>query len=226
MNYIDLFFIVVFFVMIFSGYMKGFLVSFLSSLRFLISVPLSLFIANNYSADIYNAVFYESVFNRVIVEIDKTGIESAAASVRESFNSLPFALSEKVDSSFLDYLNSGKEELALAIMRNIVNPAAIIICKIAIFVLTIVVFYAITWLIIKYFKKKNDDKDTPLHKTNRFMGAVFGLIKASVFVFTFISIFYFITQISEKNAFVNEIETSTLYNDLKYHPIITYLIGE
>ncbi len=226
MNYIDLFFIVIFFVMIFSGYMKGFLVSLLSSLRFVISVPLSLFIANNYSADIYNAFLYEPVHNRVITEIDKTGIESAVASVRDSFNSLPFALSEKVDSSFLDYLNGGTEELALEIMKNIINPAAITICKIVIFLLTIVVFYAITWLIIKYFKKKNDDKDAPLHKTNRFFGAVFGLIKAGVFVLTFTAIFYFITGISEKNAFVNEIETSTLYNALKYNPIITYLIGE
>lgn len=226
LNYIDLFFIVIFFVMIFSGYMKGFLVSLLSSLRFIISVPLSLFIANNYSDDIYNAFLYEPVYNRVIIEIDKSGIESVMASVRDIFDSLPFALSEKVDSSFLDYMNAEKEELALEIMKNIINPLAIIICKIVIFVLTIVAFYAITCLIIKYFKKKNDDKDAPLHKTNRFMGAVFGLIKAGAFVFAFTAIFYFITGISEKNTFVNEIETSTLYNALKYHPLITYLMGE
>lgn len=226
MNYIDLFFIVVFLVMIFAGYLRGFVVSMLSFIRFAVSVPVSLFVANNYSNDIYNALFYEAILKRVIVEIDNTGIENAVAAVKDSFDNLPFGLSSTVDSSFLDYLGGGKEELALEVMRNIINPAAITMCKIIIFILTIIIFYAITWLIIKYFKNKNKDKDAPFHNTNKFLGAVFGLVKAVVFVFAFSAIFYFIAGISEKNAFVNEIETSSVYNFIKYNPIITYLMGE
>lgn len=224
MNYIDLFFIVVFLVMIFAGYLKGFIVSVLSLVRFAVAFPLSFFLADKYSSLIYTSLCRDIIQNSVFAEIEKSGVEGSVEAIRDFLENLPFGLSDSVNFSFL---NGGREELVQGIMKNAVDPAAEIIVKIAVFVLTIIVFYVITWLIIRYFKKRSDDKDSPFHKTNKFLGAVLGLIKAVLFVFTASAILYFILNISGKNAFVNEIETSFVYNFIvKYNPIVIYLIGE
>lgn len=226
MNYIDLFFIVIFFVMIFAGYLRGFAVSLLTLVRTAVSFPASFMISSFYGDDIYNALFYESLYNSVIAKIDETGLENSVNAVSEFIDGLPSYFSNviRINPSFSDMLGSTEIDFADQIMKYVINPVGITIVKVVLFILVLIILYIIFGIIIKLIKDKSDDKDAPFHKTNKFLGAVFGLVKAVIIVFSVSAILYFIAGISEKNVFVNEIETSLLYNLIvKYNPIIIYL---
>ena len=58
MNLVDLFLIVLIALTVFVGIKRGLLISLLSALRFIVSIPLSFFVGNNYNEIIYkmNAV--------------------------------------------------------------------------------------------------------------------------------------------------------------------------
>lgn len=226
MNYIDLFFIVIFFVMIFAGYLRGFAVSLMTLVRTAVSFPASFMISSFYGDDIYNAVFYESLYNSVIAKIDETGLENSVNAVSEFIDGLPSYFSNviRINPSFSDMFGSTEIDFADQIMKYVINPVGITIVKVVLFILVLIILYIIFGIIIKLIKDKSDDKDAPFHKTNKFLGAVFGLVKAVIIVFSVSAILYFIAGISEKNVFVNEIETSLLYNLIvKYNPIIIYL---
>lgn len=224
MNYIDLFFIVFFFVIIFAGYLRGFAVSLLTLVRTAVSFPASFIISSFYGDDIYNTLFYESLCNSVTAKIDETGLENSVTAVSEFIDGLPSYISNLISPYYLDVLSNNKTDFADQIMKGVINPIGIMIVKVVLFIIVLIAFYIIFAIIIKIIKDKSDDKDAPFHKTNKFLGAVFGLVKAVIIVFSVSAILYFIAGISEKNVFVNEIETSLLYNFIiKYNPIIIYL---
>ena len=56
MNLVDLTLVIFVALTVFVGIKRGFLISLLSALRFIIAVPLSLFVGNNYNVIIYNKV--------------------------------------------------------------------------------------------------------------------------------------------------------------------------
>lgn len=224
MNYIDLFFIVIFFVIIFAGYLRGFAVSLLTLVRTAVSFPASFIISSFYGDDIYNTLFYKSLYNSVTAKIDETGLENSVTAVSEFIDGLPSYFSNLISPSFSDMLGNSKVDFTDQIMKSVINPIGIMIVKVVLFIIVLIAFYIVFAIIIKIIKDKSDDKDAPFHKTNKFLGAVFGLVKAVIIVFSVSAILYFIAGISEKNVFVNEIETSLLYNFIiKYNPIIIYL---
>ena len=53
MNLVDLFLIVLIALTVFVGIKRGLLISLLSALRFIVSIPLSFFVGNNYNEIIY-----------------------------------------------------------------------------------------------------------------------------------------------------------------------------
>ena len=63
MNLVDLTLVVFVALTVFVGIKRGFLISLLSALRFIIAVPLSLFVGNN-----YNVIIYNKVVRRYILE--------------------------------------------------------------------------------------------------------------------------------------------------------------
>lgn len=226
LNYIDLFFIVIFFVIIFAGYLRGFAVSLLALVRTAVSFSASFMISSFYGSDIYNALFYESLYNSVTAKIHETGLENSVNAVSEFIDGLPSFFSNviRIKPPLSDMLGSTEIDFADQIMKYVVNPVGITVVKVLLFIISLIVLYIIFGIIIKIIKDKSDDKDAPFHKTNKFLGAVFGLVKAIIIVFSISAILYFIAGISEKNVFVNEIETSLLYNFIvKYNPIIIYL---
>lgn len=198
--------------------------SLLTLVRTAVSFPASFIISSFYGDDIYNTLFYESLCNSVTAKIDETGLENSVTAVSEFIDGLPSYISNLISPYYLDVLSNNKTDFADQIMKGVINPIGIMIVKVVLFIIVLIAFYIIFAIIIKIIKDKSDDKDAPFHKTNKFLGAVFGLVKAVIIVFSVSAILYFIAGISEKNVFVNEIETSLLYNFIiKYNPIIIYL---
>lgn len=106
---------------------------------------------------------------------DSANIDSFVSSVREAVEEIPFGLSGAVDLSFLDGISN--ESAANAVLQNIVEPVALVIIKIALFVITLVIFNLLVMIITKIINSIMNKKHMPLKRTNKYLGAAFGILK-------------------------------------------------
>ncbi|MDE6658744.1 MAG: CvpA family protein [Eubacterium sp.] len=220
MNYVDLFIIVLFLVIVFEGYARGFLVSLLSLIRFAVGIPVSFLVAENYSTVVYTNCFRESINTQVLNGIENSGLEQFVSSVKDSVNALPSVFKGSADLSFLN--NATAASAADGVMKNIVDPVADRITQIVLFVITIVVFYIVTGLILFAAKKLSNSKHAPFRKTNKFLGAAFGFVKALIFVFAISKIGAFFTENlnSVDNSFLQQVASSGIIEFVnKFNPI-------
>lgn len=228
MNYIDIFFVVLVVLTVWAGYARGLFVSLISLLRFAVGVPLAFALSSKYNGCVYNEFVREFALNKITEKLSSSAdIDAFAESVREAAAELPFGLENVLDLSFLDNVsNSSAVDL---IMQNIVEPAALVIIKIFMFVLTIAVFYVITGIIIALIKKLERKEHVPFKKTNKFLGAVFGLAKSVIAVMAIAAIFNFVLDVygnTSDSAFIIQLSSSSVLDIInKYNPIL-YIIQE
>ena len=218
MNFIDLSIIILILLIVWEGYARGFIVSLLSLVRFAVGIPVSFFIADKYSLALYNSHFRENISSRIFADIESTGISEYIASVKTG---VPEFISGTVDLSFLD--NANTAAVADGVMKNIVDPVAETITKVALFVVSIVVFYLITGIILHIVKKMSNSSKAPFKNTNKFLGAVLGLLKALVIVFAVATVGGFITDSfsSGDNIFLKQLESSAVIEFVnKFNPIL------
>ena len=97
MNLVDLTLVVFVALTVFVGIKRGFLISLLSALRFIIAVPLSLFVGNNYNVIIYNKVVRRYILEYVSKKLNDSSeitkftenVKSFAKKIRKE-KELPF----------------------------------------------------------------------------------------------------------------------------------------
>lgn len=175
-NYIDIILIVIFAACIAAGYARGFLLSLISFAKYIIGFPLAFYVADTYSLPFYNRFVSDAALEKISQGLaDSADIDSFVSSVRDEVGELPFGLSGSVDLSFLNGFSN--DSAANAVLQNIVEPVAVVIIKIILFVITIALFYILIWLISKVIKSIMSNKNAPLKRTNKFLGAVFGALK-------------------------------------------------
>ena len=88
---------------------------------------------------------------------------------------------------------------------------------------TLAVFFIVTAIILYIVKKLSNSSRAPFRKTNKFLGAVFGVLKALIILFAFARIGAFITENvnAGDNAFLQQLASSTLIELLnKFNPIM------
>lgn len=220
MNYVDLFIIVIFLIIVLEGYARGFIVSLLSLVRFAVGIPVSFIVANKFSSVVYTNYFKETINAEVLKGIDSSGLDTYVASVRDTVNSLPDVMKGSVDMSFLDAANAASA--AEGIMKNIVDPVADMVIKVALFVVTLAVFYILTGILLFVIKKLSNSNYAPFRKTNKFLGAVFGLAKAMILVFAIAKIGVFFTENlkSVDNSFLQQVASSGIIEFVnRFNPI-------
>lgn len=180
MNSIDLCIIVIFLIIVFEGYVRGFIASLLSLVRFAVGIPISFIVADKFSSVVYTDYFKETIRAEVLKGIENSGLDTYVASVKDTVHSLPDVLKGSVDLSFLDTASAASA--ADGIMSNIVDPVGNMIIKVALFVVTLAVFYILTGILLFVIKKLSNSSNAPFRKTNKFLGAVFGMLKALILV--------------------------------------------
>ncbi len=188
MNSIDLCIIVIFLIIVFEGYARGFIASLLSLVRFAVGIPISFIVADKFSSVVYTDYFKETIRAEVLKGIENSGLDTYVASVKDTVHSLPDVLKGSVDLSFLDTASAASA--ADGIMSNIVDPVGDMIIKVALFVVT--------------------SSNAPFRKTNKFLGAVFGMLKALILVFAIAKIGSFFTENlkSVDNEFLHQLASS------------------
>ena len=173
MNLVDLTLVIFVALTVFVGIKRGFLISLLSALRFIIAVPLSLFVGNNYNVIIYNKVVRRYILEYVSKKLnDSSEITKFTENVKSFANTFSFFVKDNSTVKSLSNINSN--EAAVYITDNILCPIVQEIIKILLILLTFVLFYVITNIILSFAKKIRKEKELPFQKTNSFFGGEFG----------------------------------------------------
>ena len=214
MNLVDLTLVIFVALTVFVGIKRGFLISLLSALRFIIAVPLSLFVGNNYNVIIYNKVVRRYILEYVSKKLNDSGeITKFTENVKSFANTFSFFVKDNSTVKSLSNINSNKA--AVYITDNI-------LCPILLILLTFVLFYVITNIILSFAKKIRKEKELPFHKTNSFFGGVFGLVKSGAYLIVISAVCEFVLDImTTQNQFVTQLKSSVIIEYInKFNPLI------
>ena len=220
MNLADFIIIIIFLLVVFEGYAKGFIVSILSLARVAVGMPVSYAVAKNLSEPLYNSVFRATFNDSLVSSLESSGLESVINSVRESVGNLPESLGGNADLSFLSKLNA--DTAVQSIMENVVDPISLVVCKMVVFVLAVAVFSLLYTVILSVIKKVVKGKAF-FRKTNKFLGAVLGAVKALIVVFALAAVAqFFITYFSAgDSSLIRQLQGSALIELLnKFNPLL------
>ena len=135
MNLVDLTLVIFVALTVFVGIKRGFLISLLSALRFIIAIPLSLFVGNNYNGIIYNKVVRRYILEYVSKKLnDSIEITKFTENVKSFANTFSFFVKDNSTVKSLSNINSN--EAAVYITDNILCPIVQEIIKILLILLT------------------------------------------------------------------------------------------
>lgn len=221
LNYVDVIIVGVLLLAFFVGYAKGILITLVNLIRYSVGLFLCMFVANGYSEMFYNSFVKERIVNKLSTQVvTSANIDEILANLNTTVNSLPSFVKKGIDISSLSF--SSGDDIASIIAENVFQPIALIILKALLFVLTFVVFFGLTGLIIHGIRKRNSKKrsesrhKSKLKTVDRIFGGLFGLVKGALIVFIFVSAVGAISQIDSfrDNAFISTALNSSLYNYL------------
>ncbi len=221
MNLVDLSLIVLIALTVFVGIKRGLLISLLSALRFIVSIPLSFFVGNNYYEIIYKNYIRQYVLKYVDDKLSQSnGINDFVQNLKSITSTFSFLFKDKSLIKSINLINTNTA--SVYITDNILCPIVQEIIKILLILLTFILFYVITGIILSLAKKIRKKKNLPLHKTNSFFGGVFGLVKSGAYVLVLSSISKFILDIiTVQNNFVTQLKGSVIIDFInKFNPLI------
>lgn len=221
LNYVDVIIVGVLLLAFFVGYAKGILITLVNLIRYSVGLFLCMFVANGYYEMFYNSFVKERIVNKLSTQVvTSANIDEILANLNTTVNSLPSFVKKGIDITSLSF--SSGDDIASIIAENVFQPIALVIVKILLFVLTFVVFFGLTGLIIHGIRKRNSKKrsesrhKSKLKTVDRIFGGLFGLVKGALIVFIFVSAVGAISQIDSfrDNAFISTALNSSLYNYL------------
>lgn len=224
-NYIDIILIVIFASCVAAGYARGFLLSLISFAKYIVGFPLAFYVADTFSLPFYNKFVSGAALEKISQGLaDSANIDSFVASVRDAVGELPFGLSGAVDLSFLNGLSN--ESAANAVLQNIVEPVALVIIKIILFVITLVLFFILVRLISKAIQNIMSKKHAPLKRTNKFLGAVFGVLKGVVSLAVLSAVLVFLRDFlfASSQSFSSQVDSSAVVEFInKINPLLSLI---
>lgn len=221
MNYIDIAFIAAAVIMVIAGASRGLIVSLLSTLKYIVGIPLSYFVSGLLYERLYDGFVRDVVYDRILEEITASAsAENMINGIKEFVNGLPENLVGEFDLSALSGLTA--QQFSASLTDSVLEPVILTALRIILFVVLFIVFCIIVSVLISAFSKMQKKKHAPLKHTNRFFGGVFGLLKAALLVFTASTIIGYVCGILPAgNSFVTQANNSFLLEFINhYNPFI------
>lgn len=216
MNYIDVFLFVIIAVSIYVGYRKGLVVSLLDVICYVAGIPVSLYVSSKYNTLIYDSYVQQTVIEKLTQKIDSSAnFDAFVSSVTDSINALPQFIAGQLDTSALNNLTN--EKAVSYIEANVAKPIALIIIEVILFIAVFAVFAIVTSLVKDIFKSLNRKKHIPFSRTNRFLGGVFGAVKAGAVLMIIGAVVNYVTA-----AMPNE-NTNKFFSQLNSSAVIEYI---
>ncbi|MGN0521637.1 MAG: hypothetical protein ACI4IQ_03250 [Eubacterium sp.] len=220
MNIIDIVFICIIAVMALAGAKKGLLLSLLSTVRFLVAIPLSFGISDYYYQTVYDNYIRQTAYNYVLDKINnEANVENYLNQLTEKIEQLPMLFRSSLDISSLSSVSN--ESIASSITDTVIEPVALLLTKIVLFAAVLIVFYILTDIIIRLVKKLRSKKHAPLHKTGSFLGALFGILKSFGLIYALSTIAGFVIDAGVQGEFIELLEGSAVLEFINgFNPLI------
>lgn len=221
LNYVDLAIVGVMLLAFFVGYSKGIFITLVNVIRYGVGLFLCMFVSSNYSQPFYDSFVKERIVKRLSDSVvTSANIDEVLANLNKSVDALPELVKKGIDLSSLSF--SSGDDISSLIADNVFEPVALVLVKVLLFVLTFVVFFGVTGLIIHHIRKKNKKKrkdkehKSTLKTFDRILGGLFGLVKGALIVFIFVSVVSAASQLDglRDNVVINTALNSSLYNYL------------
>ena len=168
------------------GFRRGLLSGLIGTAKYAVGVPVSLFVSHQY----YQAVYDKLVEPKALAKVQHVDNELHQQQLQdqrhivlvldqEKMQALPQAL--QGDFDFTALKKGSAKTAADFVMQQLVEPAACLLVKIALFILSFIIIALICWLLSAMLKKKQGKK-TVLTRTNSLLGGAFGLVKGCLFL--------------------------------------------
>lgn len=226
MNYIDIAFLVLVVIMIIVGAKRGFLVSMLNVLKYIVAVPVAYYASVSYN---------EPIYDRYLKEYAQKAVEeklSNAQSLNEFINSLKeraeFLSSVFPDCSDLSNLDKlSGDNLSEYICIDIIRPLALIAVSIVVFLAVLVLILVVADIIIRIFKKHRkksieENSKGMLVLTNGLLGALFAIIKSVILLFVVCMLLEYAAGLAgSETSFYHLVESSRVIEFVnEYNPLV------
>ena len=160
------------------GFRRGLLSGLIGTAKYAVGV--SLFVSHQY----YQAVYDNLVEPKALAKVQEkiagaSGVDTFMAALQEKMQALPQAL--QGDFDFAALKKGSAKTAADFVMQQLVEPAACLLVKIALFLLSFIIIALICWLLSAMLRKKQGKK-TIFTQTNSLLGGAFGLVKGCLFL--------------------------------------------
>lgn len=215
MNLVDVLLAVIAVLIVFSGYKKGLIVSLLEMAKLAVGMPLSYWVS-----DKYNQVFYDSFVHSIVQDKINKEVSTYANtdqfidSIKQSVGSFPEFMRSAIDLKALDKVST--DNIALFVEKNVVEPIALIVVKVALFLACLIIFGLIVSFLLSFFRKQNRGKGSVLKTTNRIAGGVFGGVRAVLFIAVIATVCFYVANLytGENNDMINMLKESVILNNI------------
>ena len=156
------------------GFRRGLLSGLIGTAKYAVGVPVSLFVSHQY----YQAVYDKLVEPKALAKVQEkiagaSGVDTFMAALQEKMQALPQAL--QGDFDFAALKKGSAKTAADFVMQQLVEPAACLLVKIALFLLSFIIIALICWLLSAMLRKKQG-KNTVFTRTNSLLGGAFGCL--------------------------------------------------
>lgn len=220
-NYVDIALIALILIMTFVGYFRGVLMTVINFIRYAVGFSACFFCSSNLAEPIYSSYvaprMLEVINEKIVVD---TNLDTVLTNLDQFIKGLPTFISDNIGLESLTIPKA--DDVAQVILDDVFTPVLLPLTKGVIFVVVFLLFFIATGLIIKLInnaskhheqKRKEKGKGvSPLKKTDRILGAVFGIIKAAVVVLAVTSVLVYVADFAENSGseFVNQVNNSAL----------------
>ena len=217
-NYADLAVVGIFLIAAIIGFCRGLLINIVNFIRISVGLFLCFYLSNYGAQPLYEKFIRPRCMEAINEKIVTSGnIDEVISNLNEFTAGLPGFLSSAFNIKSLDITSA---DIAESIMTGVFEPVLLFLAKAVIFIAVFIVFFLATAVIIRLAvkaSKKRDEKrghQTLAKKTDKLLGLVFGLLKASIIVLAIISVLMYILslkpELAEQNSFWAQISAGRL----------------
>ena len=209
---LDLIFILVFLVCIFTGYKRGFVKSLTDLVSNLIAVIAARIISYQLAPSVFSTYFKDSVAETLRDKVAPLGgniteqVNNTLDYIPSGFLSIAGVDGEKLAETVSSQIEEEGVSLVEALMNNIVSPIGTFILRIVIFVAAFAVCLVVMKLISLLLNKLS--KLPVLKQANKAFGFVFGGIKGIVLVLVICAVLSILSGIINSDGFSTLISNS------------------
>lgn len=162
------------------GYRRGLLSGLIGVAKYVVGVPVSLFISRRYAEAVYENLVQPKALEQVRESIaGASGVDTYIGALQDKMQSLPQAVQGNFDFSALQKASAKAAEDF--VMQQLIEPIGCLLVKIVLFLLSFIIIGLICWLLSAMLRRKQGKK-TVFTCANSLLGGAFGLVKGCMFL--------------------------------------------